>query len=213
MNFIKNKLANLAVFVLCFSGGVVLFGAYFIVRHFGTVDFGQILFHLRFPLLDGDTPFVAAFVKTVLAPSLVLSLCLAFPLEIYRFVRFRFLPFSLKIYAFLSKRATISKLAFGIALFALCLNATNNKLKITRYLKAQESYSTLYEKHYKAFDDSVLQGFSPKQNLIVILAESLESTFSSQNIPAQSQYAQMGGGGVKVPCIRPLASLSQTLQN
>ena len=195
MKFIKNKLANLAVFVLCFSGGVVFFGTYFIVRYFGVVDFGQILFHLRFPLLDGDTPFVAAFVKTVLAPSLVLSLCLAFPLEIYRFVRYYFLPkfiaFSLKIYAFLSKRATISKLAFGIALFALCLNATNNKLKITRYLKAQESYSTLYEKHYKAFNESVLQGFAPKQNLIVILAESLESTFSSQNVP----FAVKNGGG------------------
>ncbi len=186
-NFAKRNFANFIVFALLFSGGVVLFGAYFVVRYFGVVDFGQILFHLRFPLLDGDTPFVSDFAKSVILPSFAVALCLAFPHQIYRFVRYHFLPFSLKIYAFLSKRATISKLALGIALFALCLNVANNKLKITRYLKTQVAYSTLYEQHYKAFDESALQDFTPTQNLIVILAESLESTFSSQNVPFATQ--------------------------
>ena len=180
------------IFTLIFIGGVVLFGAYFVREVFGGVGFEQILFHLRFPLLGGDTPFVSKFISKVLLPALACAFVISFP------------QLTLKIltqcYTFL-KKATLSKLAFAFVLFALCLNITNNKLKITHYLKTQSEFSNLYETHYKPFDNVNLAGFTPKQNLIVILAESLESTFSSKNIPNI-----IGGGGIKLVNIRPLAS-------
>lgn len=168
--------------MLCFSGALVMFGAYWLVKTFGVVDFGQILFHLRFPLLDENTPFFDSFIGKVILPSFAISLFIAYPEFALKFLKF--------FYGFvLSQKAKVAKFVFALALFALCLNVTNNKLKITRYLSTQETYSTLYEEHYKPFDITNVQNFNPKQNLIIILAESLESTFSAKNIP------QWGGGG------------------
>lgn len=184
---------NFIVFVLCFSGAFVMFGAYWLVKVFGVVDLGQILFHLRFPLVDENTPFVASFIKRVILPSFALSFFIAYTEPTIKFLKFIYETIVLKFfYNFvLSQKAKVAKCVFALALFALFLNITNNKLKITRYLNTQESYSTLYEEHYKPFDEALLQDFSPKQNLIIILAESLESTFSAQNIP----QSQTGGGG------------------
>lgn len=169
-----------AVFGLVFIGGVVLFGAYWVKSAFGAVDFSQILFHLRFPLLDNNTPFVGKFLGQVLLPAFACAFLITFPQITLKVITL--------FYAWL-KKATFGKVAFAFVLFALCLNITNNKLKITRYLKTQETYSNLYETHYKPFDSANLANFTPKQNLIIILAESMESTFSAKNIPAQ-----IGGG-------------------
>ena len=189
----KQIFVNLCVFALCFSGALVMFGAYWVAKTFGTTDFAQIVFHLRFPLLDSNTPFVASFVAKVIMPSLALSFFIAFTARCVKFLRWFYEVIVLKFfYGFvLSQKAKVAKFAFALALCALFLNITNNKLKITRYFNTQETYSTLYEEHYKAFDMANLQDFSPKQNLIIILAESLESTFSAKNIP----YSQGGGGG------------------
>lgn len=164
------------IFTLIFIGGVVLFSAYFVRETFGGVGFEQILFHLRFPLLDNNVPFVGKFVNKVIIPALACAFVITFPQITLKILT--------QFYTFL-KKATLGKLAFAFVLFALCVNVTNNKLKITRYLKTQTEFSNLYEAHYKPpFDivNSANAGFSPKQNLIVILAESLESTFSAKNI-------------------------------
>lgn len=184
---------NFIVFALCFSGAFVMFGAYWLVKVFGVVDLGQILFHLRFPLVDENTPFVASFIKRVVLPSFALSFFITYTEFSIKCLKFIYEVIVLKFfYNFvLSQKAKVAKCVFALALFALFLNITNNKLKITRYLNTQESYSTLYEEHYKPFDEVLLQDFSPKQNLIIILAESLESTFSAQNIP----QSKLGGGG------------------
>ena len=199
----KQIVVNLCVFALCFSSALVMFGAYWIAKTFGTTDFAQILFHLRFPLLDENTPFVASFIVKVIMPSLALSFFIAFTPLCVKFLRWFYETIVLKLCyetmivkffygVVLSQKAKVAKFAFALALCALFLNITNNKLKITRYLNTQETYSTLYEEYYKPFDMANLQDFSPKQNLIIILAESLESTFSAKNIP----YSQGGGGGI-----------------
>ncbi len=185
----KQKILTLCiysgVFALIFIGGVILFGAYFVKDTFGGVGFEQILFHLQFPLLDNGVPFIDKFIRKVILPALACAFVISFPQLTLKII----INFATKFYAFL-KKATLGKLAFAFVLFALCLNITNNKLKITRYLKTQTEFSNLYETHYKPFDSANLAGFTPKQNLIVILAESMESTFSSKNIP----NTQTGGG-------------------
>ncbi len=174
----KQKIITLCIyggiFALIFIGGVVLFGAYFVKDTFGSVGFEQILFHLRFPLLDNNVPFVGKFVNKVIIPALACAFVITFPQITLKILT--------QFYTFL-KKATLGKLTFAFVLFALCVNVTNNKLKITRYLKTQTEFSNLYETHYKAFDIANLAGFAPKQNLIVIFAESLQSTFSAKNIP------------------------------
>lgn len=172
------------MFGLIFIGGIVLFSAYWVKNAFGSVNFSQILFHLRFPLLDNNTPFVGKFLGQVLLPAFACAFFITFPQIVLKVITL--------FYVWL-KKATISKVVFAFVLFALCLNVTNNKLKITHYLKTQESYSNLYEKHYQPFDSTNLVNFKPKQNLIVILAESMESTFSAKNIPTQNW-----GGGIRL---------------
>lgn len=192
-SFFKENLANFIVFILCFSGALVFLSAYFIARNFQGADLGGILFHLQFPLLDNDNNanFISQYLKTVIVPSFILAFCVAFAhcaikmLKIfYEIVVLRF------FYHFLLSKNG-AKISLAVILFVLCLNMTNNKLKITRYIKTQQELSSLYETHYKAFDSTALANFSTQnyQNLIVIFTESLESTFSAKNTPAN------GGGG------------------
>lgn len=181
----KQIFVNLIVFVLCFSSALVMFGAYWVVKSFGATDFAQILFHLRFPLLDSSTPLVGSFIAKVLLPSFAVATLVAFTQPCVK-IGVKFAKF---FYGFvLSNNAKIVKITFAVALFALFLNITNNKLKITRYLNAP--YSTLYEEQYAHFDKQALANFTPKQNLIVIFAESLEATFSAASTPKNR-----GGGG------------------
>lgn len=87
------------------------------------------------------------------------------------------------------------------AIFVASLYIINDRLQIVAYLKQKNNVSMLYENHYKPFDIANLAGFAPKQNLIVILAESLESTFSAKNIPDYiPKVAQNGGGGESHSC-------------
>ena len=199
----KQKIITLCIyggiFALIFIGGVVLFSAYFVKDTFGGVGFEQILFHLRFPLLDNNVPFVGKFINKVIIPALACAFVITFPQITLKILT--------QFYAFL-KKATLGKLTFAFVLFALCVNVTNNKLKITRYLKTQTEFSNLYETHYNKppFDivnSANLAGFTPKQNLIVIFAESLESTFSAKNIPNT-----IGGGEIALLLVntRPLVS-------
>ena len=184
----KQIFVNLIVFVLCFSSALMMFGAYWVAKSFGATDFAQILFHLRFPLLDGSTPLVGSFIAKVLLPSFAVAMLVAFTQPCVK-IGVKFAKF---FYDFvLSNNAKIAKITFAVALFALFLNITNNKLKITRYLNTQESYSSLYEEQYAPFDKQALANFTPKQNLIVIFAESLETTFSAASTPKN------GGGGGK----------------
>lgn len=197
----KQIFVNLIVFVLCFSSALMMFGAYWVAKSFGATDFAQILFHLRFPLLDGSTPLVGSFIAKVLLPSFAVAMLVAFTQPCVK-IGVKFAKF---FYDFvLSNNAKIAKITFAVALFALFLNITNNKLKITRYLNTQESYSSLYEEQYAPFDKQALANFTPKQNLIVIFAESLETTFSAASTPKN------GGGG---RLYSPFAELIPNLTN
>lgn len=86
-------------------------------------------------------------------------------------------------------KTKVFKVALSLALFALCVNVVVNRFKIKDYLHTQTQYSQLYENHYKPFDSANLAGFTPKQNLIIILVESLESNLAAYT-------SENGGGGI-----------------
>ena len=186
--------ANLSVFALVFAGLFVLFGAYWIKRNFEVSDFGQILFHLRFPLLGNGVPMITSFCVGVILPSVFIAFFVAWGRLVVGFWCEKILPKirSLAVYAFITKRSLIFKCVFALAIFALCVNMTVNKLRIKDYLRTQMQFSQLYEKHYKPFDMSLLTNFTPKQNLIVIFVESLESNLA---------YETGGGGGGRTPLV------------
>lgn len=205
MQKIRLILVNFISFLLVFCGVFVLVGAYWCQNTLGDVDFNAIVFHLQFPLLGNGVPFVVEFILQVLLPSIIIALIITYASFVVRIISKIFQKskeFAKAFYQSCLKKPNITKIAIAVALFALCLNATNNKLKITKYLKAQMNYSQLYEEHYKAFDAANLADFKPTQNLIIIIAESMESTFSGVNSP------KLRGGGA-TPAINSPANSSQ----
>lgn len=62
-------------------------------------------------------------------------------------------------------------LVFSVMVF--CAKDISKRFNLLEFIKSQYDYSLFYEKNYIAFDHSVLNHFQPKQNLVVILAESL----------------------------------------
>ena len=178
-NFLKQNWVNLIVFILCFFGGVVLFSAYWIAKHFEVKDFGVLLFHLRFPLLGNGVPLVGSYLLNVVFVSFIIAFCLAWMRQSARLLAVLY-GYMVMIFDKISTfKFNILKVFLSLILFALCINITINKFRIKDYLRTQTQYSQLYEKHYKSFDLANIKDFTPKQNLIIILVESLESNLTN----------------------------------
>ena len=160
-----------AIFVLCFASFALAFSADWLKMNFMGVNIEQILFHLRFPLVSKSTPYIKDFCIEVLLPSVALAI---------------FVIYIRKLWL---------KLALSIVIFIACIYIVEDKFEITAYLEQSKKVSDFYEKYYMPFDSANLADFTPTQNLIVIFAESMESTFSSKNIPTNfANRAQIGGG-------------------
>lgn len=221
-----------AVFLVFLIGFFLLFSSYWLELNFEIQHFGQILFHLQFPLLDMDSMVVRSFIVNVVLTSVVNALllsalpyfagflrsnfsalvgfCVAFVLllilflpiamELHRFWLFvafekrvlfpstliaLFTPYALTLWQRMSARYIIARyLAFALPLATIVIGGAvaNNKLHITQYIKSQAApFSSFYESNYIAPESgsfaSSHTGAKPKQNLLIILAESLESTF------------------------------------
>lgn len=170
----RKSVLNFVFFVLQFLGFTALFASFWVVREFGEISFSQVLFHARIPVLDYDTPLVASFLYSVFVPSLLLGF------------------FSNLVLAKLSKAFKASwggllALALVLCAFGVNLGVASANLKVGEFLASQKEFGSLYERHYKFFDKTALDGVKPTQNLIVIIAESFESTLSSQSIPPLSE--------------------------
>lgn len=63
------------------------------------------------------------------------------------------------------------KVALTLVIFVACIFIVEDKFDVLAYLDSRKIRSNLYESHYKAFDSANFANFSPKQNLIVILAD------------------------------------------
>lgn len=189
LHFLKINWANLIVFVIVFCGAFLLLASQWIKSNFETSDFGIILFHLRFPLLGNGVPLVASFIFKVVCASLLIAFCVSYTKLAISFIRFAYNISTNLIGKISTSKLTTFKVVFSIALFALCANIVVNRFHIKDYVRTQTQYSQLYENHYKPFDSANLAGFTPKQNLIIILVESLES-----NLILQTSENEGGGG-------------------
>lgn len=165
----KKYLAQCSIFLFCAICFALAFSADWLKMYFMNVNIEQILFHLRFPLVSKSTPFIKDFCIEVLLPSLGLALLVVY----------------------------IRKISLQIVLSAMiCASSmyiVESKFEILAYLEQRKIVSNLYENHYATFDFENFSDFTPRQNLIIILAESLESTFSSANIPSALSNADGGG--------------------
>lgn len=186
--FLKANWVNFIVFVFVFMGAFLLLTSQWIKIHFGdnvVRDFGAILFIIQFPMLGNGVPLIASFFIFVVLIAFCIAFCIAWINLSIRFIKF--------IYASIDKispsKITTFRVIFAIVLFALCTNIVINRFRIKDFLNAQTQYSQLYEEHYKYFDFANLKNFTPKQNLIVIFVESLETNLSQ----VTQKFVKVGG--------------------
>ncbi|ETD26789.1 hypothetical protein [Helicobacter canis] len=138
---------------------------------------GFVLFVLaKEPSFGSFSVVLLAFAKRVLLPAVLASVVSVYGLRAYRACVAR--------YGWRLSFGLVAQGGLACAVLMLAANVANNKFHITAYFaKGAQEWGSLYEQHYSLpILDSRLES-SKAQNLIVILAESLESTFSN------------GGGG------------------
>lgn len=185
----KRKIWLCGIFIISLIALLLLFGKSWILRAFGgDITISQILFHLQFPLSGADFYFVRSFILRVLMPSLLFALFITFLPYIVRIVWYRIIP---NLFSFIKRRPLVLQSMLCFIILIVSLVGIDQKFKVLKYVKTgiYKEYSTFYEEHFATLS---LPTLPPKpRNLIVIFAESMESTYSSQNIP---KIASMGGG-------------------
>ncbi len=181
---------------ISFLAGILYFGGKYFT--FGIL-FEDLLLILTMPLVGTNNAVIELILKDslifVLLPSVLCAIFITFLPNIWRN------NFIQKCYATTKKyvrhifsHSLALRLFIGICFLAIGFNVADKKLEIISTINHYffEEYSTFYEENY--IKPNVADYKKPKnkinlQNLIVIFAESMESTFSGANIPQS-----IGGG-------------------
>ncbi len=160
-------------FLLFSIGFFLAASAAWCIRKFGEVTYEQILFHLNMPF-GSETRMIASYLKNTVMTGAIIIVVLYFLVFFKRSVR---IPVISAFRNFLyNHRLSISVLWFvGCGVFIFF--KMNVPLMLTMHQYKSET-STFYEKHYVWPQTAEIDLPAEKQNLILIFAESMESTYA-----------------------------------
>lgn len=158
--------------------------------NFSDLSFGQILFHLKVPLVGTDTSIIESFIEIVVMPTLKISLIfIGINLIHDKFaskLKFNLVLFSkskrlkpLTINVFPGIISAIPATLFSLILIGLALSHAHTYFDFFGYLSDQITQSSFIEKNY-VNPSEVLIFPEEKKNLIYIYLESMENTFASR---------------------------------
>lgn len=158
---LRKALTPTLLFLICFSGLMLITGVLWIGKKFGSVPIDSIVFHAQHSLLGTPVSLIKSFSKRVLI-CILSSLCL---LVFYR----------------LTSRALIKKTYWSAVVILLCIGLLlfENRLKGISYLSGNYTQNYFIETNYVPLSSSEIVFPQKKQNVIIILAESIETTFFS----------------------------------
>lgn len=175
---------GLIIFALITSFAIfMILIALWISKIFGNVSASQMIFALSFPLDSANERIKFSFCKRLFA-----TLGMFIFIIITGLVARSFESLKPKILSFLKNVKTffiysfyfslIHKIKASLGFFALSLVILNQKLHILEMINyiANKSYSNFYEEYFTAPNN--IKAPKIKRNLIFILAESFESTFT-----------------------------------
>ncbi len=181
----KQKLYLVTIFFISFLAGILYFGGKYFT--FG-ISIEQLLFVIVLPITGTDDAVTKMIVRDLL-------LCVVLP-SIFIAIFITFLPKILqstylkKVWnAILTHRIGLT-LCISVCFFIIAFNFADSKLQFSAMINNHffKPYSAFYEEHYIKPNAENFTAKNPR-NLIVIIAESMESTFSGANVP------QSTGGG------------------
>ncbi len=193
----KHKFLTIAIFFISFLSGILFFGALYF--KFGIL-FEDLLVILAMPLVGTNNAVIEFILKDsliyVLLPSI---LCASFITFLPNILSHRYIKTCLanarKIITNLFSHSIAIRLFISALFLVVGFNAADKKLQIITTINHYffEGYSNFYEENYIAPNVSDFKKPKNARNLIVIFAESMESTFSGENIPL-AMAIEIGGG-------------------
>ena len=148
---------DLCFALLCALGAFAIDFAIVFKKIFGEVSVEQILFHLQFPIMQSDPAIIYKFAKRVGVALIVFVLALIYTRifsKKYRFI----IPVIL------------------ISIGGILMQKNMHVYELLTY-KNTKSYGEFYENHYINPDSTHITAPTKKRNLVLILLESMESTF------------------------------------
>ena len=168
MKILKNILLCLISIILMF---IICVSRWAFV-HFGSVNFDEIIFQLRTPVLSTEKNIMNAFYFNALIPGIIIGIILFILIKIL----YKYLTINYKLV--IRKFLTIIIVIIGILIPVLCLN----RFDFYDYLKVQVTNSKFIEKNYVNPKDVDIKFPKDKKNLIFIYLESYESSFFSKEL-------------------------------
>ena len=175
---------RILMWLLLAIGILALYMLIWSLNEYGQVPFAQVMFHLMVPLEgagnDIVTDCVLGFVKVAVAPLALWAVLLVK------------LPW--KRNAILRRVTRGVVIVFDVAVIVVAWNV----LGLTEYLKDQMNPTTIYEDYYVDTGSTEITFPSEKKNLIYIYLESMEVSFTSEEL----------GGALEVNHIPELSELS-----
>lgn len=163
--------------ILVFIGYMFVSSANWVIRKFGEVTYEQIIFHLKTPL-DSEIKLIYSYLQN--------TVMMAFIITIAAYI--------------ITIKMTKKKCFLFSVLFLICSFAMSwNILNIDRLLDEYHNHTitgTFYEQHYADSHQVKITPPAKKRNLIMIFAESMESTYSNKDyfgdnlMPNLQKYAE-----------------------
>lgn len=185
MKIIKNILLYIVVLLLSFSIALTRWG----LAQFGNVNFDEILFQLRTPILSTEENILRVFYVNALIPALVISIISFIIIKyIYRYLTNKNKFTYRKIYTFIM-------IIIGIFIPIYCLG----KFDFYQYVEVQLTNSKFIEKNYVDPYSVNIKFPEKKKNLIYLYLESYESSFFSKDL----------GGSRDSNLLEPLTEISK----
>ncbi|MGX2983002.1 LTA synthase family protein [Helicobacter sp. 23-1045] len=186
----KRRIYAILIFAIALVAGIMFFGAKY--YKFG-LSIDNLIFLFAKPL-DGTDPKVVKMlvldsVTYIVLPSILVAIFISFLPKILlcRWAKKCYEILILFVNALLLRSASFS-LCVSVCFFIIAFEMADSKLQIAESIKEKLSrkvhYSNFYEEHYITPKISDFKAPKNKRNLIVIFAESMESTYSSKNIPS-----------------------------
>ena len=168
MKIVKYLLVYILVLLLSFCISLTRWG----LAQFGNVNFDEILFQLRTPILSTEENIIKVFVYNAIVPAIIISI-IVFIVVIF-------------IYKYLTKKNknTLRKIFVTILIIlSICIPIVClDKFDFFQYLEVQMTNSKFIENNYVNPDDVEIKFPKEKKNLIYIYLESYESSFFSKEL-------------------------------
>lgn len=178
----KRKISWFFFYLILFLSFLIIFSSNWVENTFGLINMDSLLFHLNVPLKGSESGMVIKYLKD---PLLKTIFCLLLSVFIINY-KYEFKPFvTLKIFKKkfedidIFKIFSKNKILLVILFFVFSIIIFCEKFDVIEYYKNLTTYSTFIDDNYVEPENTKID-FSSKRNLIYIMVESLEYTFSDK---------------------------------